>query len=107
MPSENVETLTAPPLPAEAPRAPHSTAETGLSPAFLFDLTLKTLYYQSEMRGLEVAEALRLPFGVVEESLEALKREKLIEIKGTDGPNKAAYRFGILSAGRDRAREAL
>ena len=91
----------------DAPRAPRTLAETGLSHSFLFDLTLKTLYYQNEMKGSEIAEALRLPFNVVEESLEALKREKLVEVKGTDGPSRAAYRFGILSAGRDRAREAL
>ncbi len=91
----------------EAPRAPRTQAETGLSSSFLFDLTLKTLYYQNEMKGAELAEALRLPFNVVEESLEALKRERLVEVKGTEGPSRAAYRFLILSAGRDRAREAL
>jgi len=91
----------------EEPRAPRTSAESGLSAAFLFDLTLKTLYQQSEMRGSEVAEAMRLPFVVVEESLEALRREKLIEIRGNDGPSRAAYRYLILSAGRERAREVL
>jgi len=90
-----------------APRAPRSIAETGLSEAFLFDLTLKTLYYQSDMRGEEVAAALRLPFSVVEESLEALRREKLIEVRGNAGLSRAAYHFVILAAGRERAREAL
>ena len=97
-----------PPTPdSRAPRAPRTAAESGLSATFLFDLTLKTLYYQNEMRGSEVAEALRLPFHVVEETLETLKRERLIEVKGIEGPSRAAYRFTILSAGRDRAREAL
>jgi len=89
------------------PRAPRTTEETGLSASFLFDLTLKTLYYQSEMRGTEIADALRLPFAVVEESLEALKRERLIEVKGSEGAHRAGYRYSILSSGRDRAREAL
>lgn len=96
-----------PELTNEDPRAPRTGAETGLSPSFLLDLTLKTLYYQSEMRGFEIADALRLPFAVVEESLEALKRERLIESRGSEGANRAAYRYLILSAGRDRAREAL
>jgi hypothetical protein len=94
-------------LVVETPRAPRSLAETGLSPSFLFDLTLKSLYYQNEMRGTELADALCLPFLVVEETLESLRREKLIEVRGTEGPSRAAYRFCILSAGRDRAREAL
>src|SRR5262245_8100739 len=89
------------------PRAPRSAAETGLSASFLCDLTLKTLYHQSEMRGSDLAQALRLPFAVVEESLETLKREKLVEIRGNDGPSRAAYRYLILSAGRERARELL
>ena len=96
-----------PPEENEAPRAPRNQIDTGLSPSFLFDLTLKTLYYQNEMIGSELSEALRLPFNVLEESLEALKRERLVEVKGTEGPSRAAYRFTILSAGRDRAREAL
>ncbi|HEU5182827.1 MAG TPA: ATP-binding protein [Candidatus Polarisedimenticolia bacterium] len=92
---------------SETPRAPRTPEETGLSAAFLFDLTLKTLYYQNEMRGTELADALRLPFNVLEGTLEALKRERLIEMKGNDGPSRAAYRYCILSAGRDRAREAM
>jgi predicted ATPase with chaperone activity len=94
-------------LAVSSPRAPRSLAETGLSTSFLFDLTLKTLYYQNEMLGSDLAGSLRLPFLVVDETLEALRREKLIEVKGVDAPSRAAYRFSILSAGRDRAREAL
>ena len=90
----------------EDPRAPRTGAETGLSASFLLDLTLKTLYYQSEMRGFEIADALRLPFAVVEESLDTLKRERLIESRGNEG-SRANYRYIILSAGRDRAREVL
>ncbi|HEV8375748.1 MAG TPA: ATP-binding protein [Candidatus Polarisedimenticolia bacterium] len=92
---------------SETPRAPRTVEETGLSSAFIFDLTLKTLYYQNEMKGTELSEALRLPFNVLEETLESLKRERLLEMKGNDGPSRAAYRYCILSAGRDRAREAM
>jgi predicted ATPase with chaperone activity len=102
-----VNLMTRPQEDSAFPRAPRTLAETGLSASFLFDLTLKTLYYQNEMRGSELAEALCLPFHVVEETLETLKRERLVEVKGVDGPSRAAYRFIILSAGRDRAREAL
>lgn len=104
---EAVQVLESPEAASSAPRAPRNISETGLSEAFLFDLTLKTLYYQSDMRGGEVADALRLPFAVVEESLESLRREQLIEVRGNAGPSRAAYRFVILAAGRERAREAL
>jgi predicted ATPase with chaperone activity len=92
---------------SQTPRAPRTPQETGLSASFLFDLTLKTLYYQNEMKGSEIADALRLPFNVLEETLESLKRERLLEVRGNDAASRAAYRFCILSAGRDRAREAM
>src|SRR5436309_11799101 len=82
-------------------------AETGLPRAFLLDLILKTLSVQGEMLGTELAEALRLPFAVIEELLEALGREKLIEVNGAEVPAGAIPRYVIRSAGREQSREAL
>ncbi len=89
------------------PVAPRRTADTGLPWAFISNLILKTFYYRSDMKGHELARALRLPFSVVEEHIEDLRREKLIEVKGAEGVNLATYRFTITQLGRDRAREAL
>ncbi len=89
------------------PMAPRRTEDTGLSRAFISNLILKTFYYRSEMRGFEVARAICLPFSVVEEHIEELRREKLVEVKGSEGMNTATYRYVISGHGRDRAREAL
>src|SRR5262245_51488750 len=89
------------------PLAPRTSADTGLPRAFVTNLILKTFYYRSDMTGREVARALHLPFSVIEEHLDELRREKLIEVKGAEGSNLAGYRFQPTQLGRDRAREAL
>jgi len=83
--------------------------ETGLSPLWLQDLALKIIYFQGYMTGLKIAEGMALPFaGVVDQILEALKKEKFIEIKSSQmGLGEGGYQYGITSAGIARAREAL
>ncbi|HET6372039.1 MAG TPA: hypothetical protein VFG76_01950, partial [Candidatus Polarisedimenticolia bacterium] len=89
------------------PPAPRHSSETGLSRSFVSNLIVKTFYYKNDMVGHEVSNALCLPFSVVEDHIEELRREKLIEVKGAEGMNTATYRFAITQFGRERAREAL
>ncbi len=83
--------------------------DTGLSPLWLQDLTLKTLYFQGYMTGFKIAEALALPFaGVTDAILQSLKTEKLIEVKSSQGGlGEGGYTYAITGAGIARAREAL
>lgn len=83
--------------------------DTGLSILWLQDLALKVLYFQGYMSGFKVAEAIMLPFaGVVDQVMEALKREKLVEVRSSQmGLGEGAYTYAITSAGIARAREAL
>jgi len=83
--------------------------DTGLSALWLQDLALKILYFQGYMSGLKIAEAMALPFtGLVDQILDALKREKFVEVKSSQmGLGEGAYQYAITSAGIARAREAL
>ena len=85
--------------------------ETGLSFLWLQDLVLKSFYYQGYMTGFKVADEVALPFaGVVDHILEALKREKLIEVRSSSsqlGLGEGSYLYAITGAGISRAREAL
>jgi predicted ATPase with chaperone activity len=84
--------------------------DTGLSFLWLQDLILKDMYFQGYMSGFKIAEDVALPFtGVVDQILEALKREKLLEIRSSQsmGLGEGAYTYAITNAGIDRAREAL
>ena len=83
--------------------------DTGLSFLWLQDLALKILYYQGNLSGFKVAEEITLPFaGVTDLILEALKREKLVEVKSSSvGLGEGSYQFAITGQGIARAREAL
>ena len=87
----------------------NSIEDTGLSALWLQDLALKILYSQGYMSGFRIAELIALPFaGVTDGILEALKREKSIEVKSSQGGlGEGAYTYGITGAGITRAREAL
>ncbi|RPI88142.1 MAG: ATP-binding protein [Chloroflexi bacterium] len=83
--------------------------DTGLSPLWLQDLVLKILYFQGYLSGFRIAEEVTLPFaGVVDQIMEALKREKFVEVKSSQmGLGEGAYTYAITGAGIARAREAL
>jgi len=87
----------------------NSVDDTGLSALWLQDLALKILYSQGYMSGLKIAELIALPFaGVTDGILEALKREKMIEVKSSQGGlGEGSYTYGITGVGITRAREAL
>ncbi len=83
--------------------------DTGLSQLWLQDLALKILYFQGYLSGFKIAEEMALPFtGLVDQILEALKREKFVEVKSSQiGLGEGAYLYAITGAGIARAREAL
>jgi len=84
-------------------------SETGLSQLWLQDLALKILYFQGYLTGFKIAEEMTLPFaGVADQILDALKREKFVEVRSSQmGLGEGAYQYAITSAGIARAREAL
>jgi MoxR-like ATPase len=90
----------------------NSLEDTGLSPLWLQDLVLKVLYFRGYLTGFKVAEEIALPFsGVADQLLIALKQEKFIEVKSSQGGGglggDGAYTYGITGAGIVRAREAM
>ncbi|MBM4068693.1 MAG: ATPase [Planctomycetes bacterium] len=91
----------------EAPTAPDSLQQAGLSLAFMNQLILRTLYSRGVMLGLDLARFLCLPFKVIEESLRFLKDEKCIEVTGGDLIGRVSYRFTLTELGRRRAQEAV
>ena len=87
-----------------------SLEDTGLNILWLQDLVLKVLYFRGYLSGFKVAEEITLPFaGVTDQILVALKTEKLIEVKSSQGGGlgEGTYTYGITGAGIQRAREAL
>jgi len=88
----------------------NSIEDTGLSPLWLQDLILKVLYFRGYLTGFKIAEEITLPLaGVTDQLLTALKAEKFIEVKSSQGGGlgDGAYTYGITSLGIERAREAM
>src|SRR5229473_2472047 len=91
----------------EAPTAPETLAEAGLTAGFLNDMILRTLYTRGSMLGLDLTRFLCLPFRVIEESLCFLKDEKCLEVTGGDLIGRISYRYTLTDVGRGRAHDAM
>jgi hypothetical protein len=78
---------------------------TGLDFGFLLDLTLKTVYSDTNCSTERVAEKMKLPMSVVEPILQHLYREKLIDIRGMVGFEN--HRYSLLDRGWDRVQRML
>ncbi|MBM3995879.1 MAG: ATPase [Planctomycetes bacterium] len=91
----------------DAPTAPDSLKQAGLSLNFLNDLLMRTLYVQGVMLGLDLARNVCLPFKVIEESLKFLKDEKCVEVQGGDLIGRVSYRFMLTELGRRRAQDSM
>lgn len=84
------------------PPYPMTIADTGLKEGFLEELILKDLFLVNFALGREIAARIHLPFKVVEEILDYLKRQLLVEVRTSGG--LADYEYTPTEKGRDRAR---
>jgi predicted ATPase with chaperone activity len=91
----------------DAPSAPETLQQTGLTLGSLSDMILRTLYARGGMVGLDLARYLCLPFKVIEEALGFLKHERCIEILGGDLIGRISYKFSLTDLGRSRAQQAM
>ena len=95
------------PAPPMSPPAVACLEDTGLTRDFLIGLIAKTLHQRDSLTGFEIADAVALPFAIVDGILLDLQSERMLEVRQTDGPARSSYRFALTRTGRDRAMEAL
>ena len=88
------------------PPPPATIAETGLHRDTLAQLLLKTLI-NGESSGTALAEAMRLPYSVLDTLIQHARLEKLVEVRGTSGTGTAGYRYVLTDLGRDRAMQFM
>jgi len=84
------------------PAEPQSLEGLGLSEAELESLVLKLLLYRGTLSGRGIADQLQLPRQMVVSTMEGLRAELLISIKGSSGLED--YVFQLTEAGYDRGR---
>jgi hypothetical protein len=87
----------------EAPLSPESLKEAGLSPGFVNDMILRTVYSRGTMLGRDLGQILCLPFKVIRDSLKFLKDEKCLQVDGGDLVGDVSYKFSLTDLGRKRA----
>ena len=91
---------------AQLPARPRSIEDTGLSLSYISDLVVRALYLIGEMTGQELVELLHLPYdNIIDQAITYLRREQMMEIKGSGGIGEQAYRYQATSKGQNRARE--
>ena len=88
------------------PPPPATIAATGLHRDTLAQLLMKTLV-GGEASGTGLAEALRLPYSVLDTLIQHARAEKLVEVRGASGTGTAGYRYVLTDLGRDRAMQFM
>lgn len=96
----------------QAPWAPppiRNIEDTGLNQIVISDLALKVIYFGGVLTGTRVSEIVKLPWvGVLDGVMEFLKRERLVEVKGTaGGVGEANTQYQITGAGLVKVKELL
>ena len=81
--------------------------ELGLDPGLLGSLALKVLYYSGNATAAETAKRMALPLGPTLEILDFLRRERLVEILGSETHAIGGYRHALTTAGLERTTSFL
>jgi predicted ATPase with chaperone activity len=94
----------------EAPRAPLTLDDAGIDPMFMLQLLLKGMYTENLELPSRMAEAMRIPGGMVNRLLQDAKDRKLVEATGSDSGSAggiAEMRHALTRQGREWAAEAM
>ncbi|HEX8437955.1 ATPase [Archangium sp.] len=91
------------------PTQPRSLADTGLTGSMVEELILKAIFYAGEMRGMDIANRLKLPTSIVDDILEGLRRQKYIDIRGGGGSGvgKSTMIYQLTTFATDVLRQIL
>ncbi len=94
------------PVAAFAPQ-PQNLEETGLHSGLLLDLCIKCIYFAGRPPARQIASHMALPFPIVEELLDFLKREQYLEVVGSAGVGESQYKYALTVKGMEKAEQAL
>jgi len=89
------------------PPVPESLEELAIPPAIIEQLVLKYLYFRGELIGREIGALLGLPFSLIDDLLETMKRQHYVGVKKSLGMGNMSAVFALTEAGRSLTREYL
>ena len=88
------------------PAVPHTLEDLGLPAERAEQLIVKTLF-AGELTGLEMAERMKVAYGLFEPLVVRLRAEKIIEVRGASAASSSSYRYALTDLGRTRALQYL
>ncbi|KFE70528.1 ATPase [Hyalangium minutum] len=91
------------------PSQPRTIEEAGLNVAMVEELILKAVFFAGEMRGMDIANRLRLPSAIVDEVIEGLRRQKYLDIRGggSSGVGRSTMIYQLTSFATELMRQIL
>ena len=89
-----------------APAVPNTLEDLGLPTERVEQLIVKTLF-SGELTGLEMAERMKVPYGIFEPLIVRLRTEQIIEVRGASAASSSSYRYALTDLGRARALQYL
>ncbi|MFY0523052.1 ATPase [Archangium gephyra] len=91
------------------PAQPRTLAESGLTATMVEELVLKAIFFAGEMRGMDIANRLKLPSTIIDEVVEGLRRQKYIDIRGGGGSGvgKSTMIYQLTTFATDVLRQIL
>ncbi len=93
--------------PVEIPPEPSSLMDTDLPIGLLIQILTRTLYVAGELTEHSAGERLKLPYSVVKELLNVLRKDKLCEVKGPGDASGISFRYALTDLGLLRAQEYM
>lgn len=89
------------------PLPPKTLEDTGLDLEFIAELVLKHSLFMGEFKISELSERVKLPFSVIDQAIDVLRRNKYLEIKGGSGYASSTYTFKTSETGKSYGAELL
>ncbi|EAU61821.1 ATPase [Stigmatella aurantiaca DW4/3-1] len=91
------------------PQQPRTLEECGLTVSMVEELILKAIFFAGEMRGMDIANRLKLPTALVDEIIEGLRRQKYLDIRGggASGVGKSTMIYQLTSFATEMLRQIL
>lgn len=87
------------------PREPQTFVEAGLTESAVEELLIKFLMAQGDASGRDAAMQVKLPFALVNELLQRMKRDQLVYFRGASEMNDYVYQ--LTEFGRERAKRLI
>jgi hypothetical protein len=91
----------------KVPGSPRRVEDTKLGLSFILDLLVKHLSLLGECSISDMVASTKLSLPVVDEALRSLRKDRLVEVRGSGVTSELGYQFALTELGKTRAQNLL